>query len=214
MYISMISVLAPTILGASIFNRLSVGLKILAVFIFVTCLLEGVVFIAFRQSVNNMAIFHLYTYLEFGFISAIYYHFYKSNQLRRMLILFQGILFTCISIYSLVAWEYLDKYNSIQRGVEHILLLVSLLLFTLTFLGSSNMRKYRIRPYFILTVGFLIYFSGTFLIFLNANKYIEVDQLSNWSVHSILNIFLNSIYFAVLWTEGKRNVKFRKNLNQ
>lgn len=203
MYISMISILAPAFLGVAVFNRLSSELKVLSVFVLITLVLEAVVFVAFNLGANNMAVFHTFTYVEFSCISLIYYGIFKSKKYIRLMPLVLYLLFLAFSIHSLVNWEFLDRYNSIQRAGEHILVLTYVIVFIASFSRSSNMGRLKLRPMYILSIGFLLYFSGTFLTFLNANNYIEFDDLFNWSIHSILNIFLNTIYFIVLWTASK-----------
>ena len=204
MYISMISILAPTILGAALFNRFPRELKILSIFIFGTCFLELVVYIASLYNVNNMAIFHLFTYMEFGCISLIYYEILKSIKVIRRFIISLSVLFAILSIYILFEWESLSSYNSMQRGLEHVFVLMYIVQFINLFSKRQASERFLMKPYFILSLGFIIYFSGTFLIFLDANRYIRFDQLENWSIHSLLNIMLNTTYFIVLWMGGKR----------
>jgi len=203
MYLSMISILAPTFLGVGLFRSLPRELRILAFFVFATCLLEGVVYVAWLYNVNNLGMFHLFTFVEFIFVSIIYYRLLKSIRVVRYAILALGLFFMTASAYILFKQEYFDQYNSTQRGIEQLIILVYVLLFLYLFSKRLPEERHLLKPYFYLSIGWLIYFSGTFVIFLDAYGYIDLSRFLNWSVHSVLNIFLNAIYFAVFWMAGR-----------
>lgn len=203
MYLSMISVLAPTVLGIALYRTLTKELKILTVFVVATCILEAGVYVSSRYNINNMVAFHLFTYLEFGAVSLIYYHLFRFVRVIRYGIMMSGIIFLALSIYGLFNWEYIDQYNTLQRALEHSIILIYTFVFLVLFFKRLPKEKYLLRPYLYLTLGWCIYFAGTFLVFLDAHSYVDFDDFFNWSVHSVLNIFLNAIYFAALWTGGK-----------
>lgn len=202
-YLSAISILAPTVLGAALFKMLPRELRILANFVFVTCLLEAVAYVASVLYINNLVLFHAFTYIEFGCISFMYFSLFRRIRMVHYAILALSVIFLTISVYLLFAWEYFDHYNSLQRAVEHSIVLMYVLFFFFLFSKRSPTERYLLKPYFILSCGFLIYFSVTFIVFLDANLYIELNNFFNLSVHSVLNIFLNTIYFSVLWIGGK-----------
>ena len=202
-YLSVISILAPTALGAALFKILPRELRILAVFVFVTCLLEAVAYVASILYVNNLVLFHVFTYIEFGCISFMYFSLFRRIRMVRYAILVLSAIFLILSTYLLLAREYFDHYNSLQRVVEHSIVLMYVLFFFFLFSKRSPEERFLLKPYFILSCGFLIYFSMTFIVLLDANHYIELNNFFNWSVHSVLNIFLNGVYFIVLWIGGK-----------
>lgn len=207
MYISMISILAPTFLGVALFKQLPMELKLLALFIFITCIMDGVVYVAWQFNVNNIAVFHLFTYIEFGIISLIYSKLFKAIRVVRYSIMTLSAMFLILSIYLLYKHEHLDTYNSLQRALEHIIVLIYVVLFLFLYSRRHIEERLLLKPYFILSIGFLTYFSLMFLVFLDANNYLGFDNFFNWSIHSVLNIFLNIIYFAVLWIGGKQRIK-------
>ncbi len=150
-----------------------------------------------------MPIFHIYTFVEFIGISGVYYFIFKRNLIYRRLLVALTILFSVLSVISLIYWEGLSRFNTIQRAFEYAILLLYFIMFLSTILRSKAAPLLELHPYFTLTIGFFIYFSGTILLFLNANKFIELDIVNYWFIHGVLNIFLNIIYFVVLWTGTK-----------
>jgi hypothetical protein len=199
----MISVLAPTVLGAVLFKWLPRELKVLAIFIFLTCLLEAFVYVTWQLNVNNQALFHLFTYIEFGCLSLIYFILLRAIRIVRYAIIILGAVFFSLSMYILFKWEYWDSYNSVQRGLEHIIVLMYMILFLFLFSRRLPEERFLLKPYFILSCGFFIYFAVTFLVLLDTKEYVNFNNVFNWSVHSVLNIFLNIVYFIVLWAGGK-----------
>ncbi len=203
MFLSMISILAPTVLGAAIYKMLPRQLKVLALYIFIKFVLEGVVYVTWQLGVNNLALFHLFTYIEFGFISMIYFSLFRMIRFVRYGIIILGSTFLILSVYLLLNYEYLDSFNSLQRGLEHIIVLIYVLFFLFLFSRRSPEERFLLKPYFYLSCGFLIYFSVTFLVLLDTKEYVNFNNFFNWSVHSVLNIFLNAVCFSVIWSGGK-----------
>jgi hypothetical protein len=99
--------------------------------------------------------------------------------------------------------DLVGQYAWILQAMEHSVVLMYVLLFFSLFSKRSTKERFLLKPYCIISFGFLIYFSVTFMVFLDANYYIELNNFFNWSVHSVLNIFLNMIYFSALWVGGK-----------
>lgn len=202
-YISVISILAPTALGAALFKILPRELRAIAILVFATCLLEAVSYVASLLYFNNLFLFHAFTYVEFGCISFMYFSLFRRIRKVRRSILFLGVIFLGLSIYFLLIKEGFDQYNSLQRAVENSIVVVYALFFLFLFSKRTPEERFLLKPYFFLSCGFLIYFSVTFVVFLDANHYIELNNLFNWSVHSVMNILLNAIYFSALWTGGR-----------
>lgn len=204
MHISMLSVLIPTGLCVAIFGRLPVALKVLSVIVFSTFLMQVVAYIFFLKSINNLPLFHAFTFIEFSCISIMYYYIFESDKsLKR----FVGVLVICFlffSIINLVCWESIYMFNSNQRAVEFSLVMLYFLIFFRKVLNGSLELPSLKHPYFILTFGYFIYFAGTIFLFLNANQFIELGIVNYWMIHGILSIFLNIIYFIVLWKGSKQ----------
>ncbi len=203
MHISMLSVLIPTGLSLAVFNRLTMPLKFLAAFLLASCLTQGVIYYYFINSMNNLPLFHLFTFIEFIAISVMYYLIFKSSRTLRTLVVILSISFLLFSIINLFKWEDIYVFNSNQRFAEFIVLLTYFLLFfRIALKGTFNLPLVQ-HPYFILTLGYFIYFTGTIFLFLNANNFIALDIVNYWMIHAILSIFLNVIYFIVLWKGSK-----------
>lgn len=206
MYLSLISYLLPIAFGIIVFKRLPVSLMILAIYIVVAGLMDLGTFIMFTQKLNNMVLFHSHTYVEFLSLSAIYFFVFRHKRILQRVIGILGIVFLCFSLASLIYWEGITQFNSIQRMIEYGILMVYFFIFFSQVINSRRAPFLELHPYFLLTMGLFIYFSGTLLVFLNANNFIELGIVDFWMIHGFLNVFLNIIYAIVLWN-GSRVAK-------
>lgn len=198
----MVSILLPATVGTVLFRQLPVALKILAILIFSLCGFELSSYVLYRYSVSNMFLHHAYTFIEFGLISAIYFVLFKSKSFRISVVVL-GTVFLGLSIGSLFFIENVNDFNSFQRSCEVAILMIYFFVYIYQQMKRRELFQVEFNPYFLLTVGFLIYFSGTFLLFFYANEFIKTSNLSYWIIHCSLNIFLNIIYSIVLWKGSK-----------
>ena len=160
-------------------------------------------FILFQYRMNNMIVYHLHTFVEFLSLSAVYFLIFRDSPRMRRSIIVVSFAFLILSIVSLVMWQGILEFNSIQRMIEYGILMFY---FIAHFSSIINFRKapfLELHPYFVLTTGLFIYFSGTLLVFLSANNFIDIGILNFWIIHSLLNVFLNITYSVVIWNGSK-----------
>lgn len=151
--------------------------------------------------VNNLFLFHLYTPVEFGFISTVYFTIFKKWSYKK-LILVISISFLSYLILSIFNSD-LKRFDALNRTIESGILLVYFSIYLIEVLKNSKEPYLEIHPYFILTVGFVLYFAGTIIVFFISNNLDSNAFIPIWAIHSILNIFLNSIYSVVIWRSKK-----------
>lgn len=206
MYLSLISNLLPISFAFVVIRKLPVSLMILAFYVLISGCLDLTTFILFYQKINNMFIYHLHTMVELLSLSAIYYYVFKENHTIRKVIVILSAGFVCFSLFSILKLEQITEFNSIQRMLEYGILMVYFFIFFSQVINSRRAPFLELHPYFVLTMGLFIYFSGTLLVFLNANNFIELGIVDFWMIHGFLNVFLNIIYTIVLWN-GSRVAK-------
>lgn len=204
MYISMLSALIPAVIGVLVLNRVSLAIRFIIGFVICSILLQIITFIFYLNSLNNLPFFHIYTYLEFGVISIVYYLVLDTYHKRRILLLFLIVGFVIFSIINLVKWENIFTYNSNQRLAEFLVVFVFIIVYMTTILRTRSQGNIENQPYSVLSFGFLVYFTGTLLLFLNASNLMNLGIKNDWVLHSILNIFINIVYFIVIWMSSRR----------
>lgn len=203
--IASISILAPALVGAIVFFKLSNTLKTLATFVFVGVCFEIVVFSFAKCRINNLFLFHIYTFFEFGALSFFFFQLARSQFLK--IFILSGIaVFVGFSIYEYTYGLRLSEFNSFQRIVENLLLLI----FILAAFAEMSLSKVPIfieySPYFIVVVGLLLYVLGTTLLYVFSHYMIARHANSYWILHGVFRTTFNlSIAFA-LW-KGRFELK-------
>ncbi len=204
-YIALGSSFVPATIGLFHFRKQQKALKILsafAVFCAVTELVNLV--IVMKYKINVFPLHHTYTVIEFScalIISSIILYPAKNDRIRYFFIFVLVLSFTLID---LTFFESLDMLNSIPRVIEGLTMIaVSILFFYKIFVTPEvvDILKY---PYFWLFTGWLIYFSGTFFLFVYSYK--TGMTITYPIIHSVLYIFLNLVYTYVLWLGSRKSI--------
>jgi hypothetical protein len=193
----MYSIIAPVVIGAIFYFKLPGALKILCWLLFATLIMEGIGLWLFQLKVNNLFIFHLYSYIEFGLITLIYYQL-STNQMWKRLLVITFFVFLLFSGVVLAFYQGLDSFNSLQRNAEGIILMVYFFAFIRQYSLFESRRRKLLKPFFWLTYGYFIYFAGTIFLFIFANEILSDKMNDYWTIHGVFNIFLNIIYAVVL----------------
>lgn len=200
--ISAFSIMAPILIGAIYFRKLSFTIRLLFAFVLVTGLLELLSGVMMYANMNNLFLFHLHVYLEFITIAVIYFLTYDSV-LWRGVALVSIAFFLVFSLFNALFVEHMGDFNSNQRYVEGLLVIFMCVGYFISLLRRPIHRYLERQPMFWLTSGFLIYFAGTLYLFLFSKELMAINDFHFWQIHAILNIGLNAIYVVAFLKERK-----------
>ena len=195
-YASFFSVLLPLTAAITTYKSLTGTLRILSVFVFFTALIEISSMILSLQLINNMFLFHLFTLIEFAFLMAFFGHI-SGNSKARIIALITAIAFIGYALTEASIHQSFDHFNSQQRSVEGIIILLCCINYFITLIRNDRIEM--ANPLLWLVSGLFIYFSGTLFLFAYADKYLISSEHNYWTIHSILNIFLNLTFAISLW---------------
>lgn len=200
--ISAFSIIAPILVGAICFRSLSTTIRVLFVFVLLTGALELTSGWMMAHKINNLALFHLHVYVEFTAITALFFLTYDSVLWRGIALSFFGIFMT-YSLVNLVFYEDWSRFNSNQRYVEGLMIIVMCVGYFISLLRRPIHRYLEKQPMFWLTSGFLIYFAGTLYLFLFSKELLAINDYQYWEIHAVLNTGLNVIYVVAFLKERK-----------
>ena len=163
-YISFFSAFLPTVVGIYRFNKMQKTLRILSVF----CIIK-VIFVCLGaylgyNGINNMPVIHIYTPFEFSFFCIIV-STTMSKKFKKILILL-AILFTVFCIINAMYLQSIKDFNAIPRGIAGLILICVCSYFFYNLFISENTIDIIRYPFFWLNAALLIYFSGTFFLFI------------------------------------------------
>lgn len=161
-------------------------------------IIELVASTMFEKKINNMVMYHIQTFVEFYFLIFVYYRIMRRINSQKMV-----RLFAVIFLFASMLFYFRDsvyEFNTGQRYIEMILLMFTMFVFLYEMTLYDSALRIRKSPFFWLTAGYLIYFSGTLLLFLLQQRFVDSGFNDYWVVHGIFNIFLNLVLTFVLWT--------------
>lgn len=203
-YLSVFLSITTGVVCVLLFKRQQKVLKILSTFLILMLAIQFVVMYLNLNRINNLFLFHLYTPIEFGLLSIIL-SLINSRKKTKLIINGICILFILFCIFSALFIEPLSAFNSIARGIEGVLAIVLSIYFFYALFNDDDTKDLLKYPYFWLFSGWLIYFSGTFFLFMYANNQ-GIATLTYPIIHSVLNIFLNLVYIYVLWLGSRKSI--------
>lgn len=194
--LSTLSILAPLVVGAIFYFRMALFTQWLFGFVVFTFLGEVASRVLFELGINNMYLFHVYSFGEVFFICMIYRSL-SNTERQRNIILIGFLIFQSISILNLVFFENIEHFNSVQRYVEMMIVYSLLSNFIVRAVNDPTRRPFEQDPAILLTLGLMIYFLGTLFLFIYGNEVLSGSNNNYWILHGIFNIFLNAVYVLV-----------------
>jgi hypothetical protein len=199
-YGSILSVLPPGIMAVYAWKYVRLPLKFVCILILFTALMEGMGYLFFRNGINNLWLFHLFTWVE-ALLFVCYLYTLTTSRVFRNIYLFSGIAFFTVSACLLFFGEHYLSYNSTQRGIGSIWACLMCFCYFINLLREARIKDLKRFPHYWMVSGFLLYFAGMFLVNLlqNYNMTYNAIAFNIFVTHSILNILLNAVYIFVLY---------------
>lgn len=196
--VSFWSVCLPILLIVLYFRKFERALKILSAFLFFSAAIDVYGVSLALKGNNNLYLFHIHTIVEFVFLVLVFQQI-LNKKLFWIIGSVIGGLFILISIYLYFNNNGYEKFNSVSRGIEGIIMIVICLFFLMKVFSEEKIQELSNYPYFLLTCGLLIYFSGTLFLFLSN---VGLNR-TFFTIHSVLNFILN-IFFALTFFKGRK----------
>lgn len=195
------SALIPLGLGIFRWKRLSYELKILSAYLLLSAIIDIISAHYAHRNINNLAIYYLFTFLEFIIFSYLYYIIYDKIRLKR-LIQWIAILFS-VFIIADVYIEGSQSYAAIPRTVESIIFTIYSTIYLYFVLGENENASLKNESLFWINGGVLVFFAGTLLFFslstfILANADLEL-QKKLFITPSILNIIQKILFTISIW---------------
>lgn len=140
------------------------------------------------QSPKFITLLFSFTVIEYSFICYFFYLTFPKEQIKRI-ILFLWISFLVFAFIDFFYINESQKFDSIASGIESLIIITVCVYFIFSQIkGVNNLVIYSTFSFWI-AVSFLIYFSGTFFLYIlteNMMKDLEFQKL-----YFIINIAFN-----------------------
>ncbi|MBD3289530.1 hypothetical protein GF337_12065 [candidate division KSB1 bacterium] len=184
-YFSMISNFIPLIVGLKLYRNLDRNLKVLLCFISIKILTDAIVSVVALHQLNNMWLFHIYTLIEYTFLTFILSNWQQvrfSKDILRISILLFALIWV-ISKFTFENFAVFDKYTSAFSST----LLTGFSLLTLFHIMKDNLGGILHDHRFWVSFAILLYSAGNFFTFALATLFL-------WSPHNIIHFLSNLCY--------------------
>lgn len=112
---------------------------------------------------NNLALFHLFTPLEYTVLSLLYYNVLSSVRLKRVILVSIPVFVLTAAVFSLFIQKYDTDSNSYVTILESILIFLSSMFFLREVLLLQQVTSLHRFPLFWVSVGILFYFTGSLI---------------------------------------------------
>jgi len=200
--LSSYSAVIPLIIGIFYIRTFNLVLKVLFCYLFFSFLFEIYTIYLIQLNQYNLFSYYLFSVVEFSIFTFIYMTLFRFKQKLSISIIF-------ILIFILVA--YIDynhingheHMNELSRNVESIILIIFAILF-FRHIILNPLKENLVTSYsFWFNTAIIVYFSGSFFIFLFSNYMLDKSPstfLAIYAIHSFFNITFN-ILLAVALTK-------------
>lgn len=198
-------ILLPIIIGIVFYRHYNRGLRILCIHLFIACVVDvSAQLLRFLNS-NNLPLLHVYTLTEFTLLYLFFEHYWNNFFSKRVLRSI-AIGFVTFSVINSLFIQNIYTFNSYARGLEALLMIIFSLLSFYKIFQDPSVRMEQ-QPVLWIIAGILIYFSGSFTLFVLSNYILPLGVTLNfqiWAVHAFLSILLYVFISIGLWKMRKR----------
>jgi len=149
---------------------------------------------------NNLYLTHVFPVIEFALLVCFF-----RETLSKKAITILIISFTILSILNVLFFENLNEFNTLARAVEALLLIIISLMYFYSLLRDLSEKYLEQSPLFWVATSILIYFSGSFFIFIYGNYIMPSAKLSLtfWAIHALFSILKYILFTVALWINPK-----------
>jgi len=166
-------------------------LRVILFYILYCALNEGFSF--YLQSIRSSSVVYLFlffTIVEYSFFCYFIYVILPKGSIKRSIV----YIWTAFLLFALIDYIFFSKpleWDSIVSGVECIIVLCLCIYYLYSQIkGTNNLLIYSTFDFWVV-IAFLIYFSGTFFLYLMTDR--MMHNLSFQKLYLIINIAFNII---------------------
>lgn len=166
-------------------------------------------FISFLLQVNSTIWFMVYPIMEF---LVMYYFFRKLFGEKHKAIINKFLIaFLLAAVALLVIWLYTGKSqtDSLLTVIQTIFVYTTAFLWFKEIFSEMKLASLWHSPAFYFVSGFIMYFSGTFFLFVMTDIVFTEDEMNRyWILNVILSLLLNTILTIGVWKGQNKSIRY------
>lgn len=186
------ALIPPLITGILYYRKAPKSIRTIILLVMVSSITTLASAILWHRKVNNLPLLHLYTVLEFFFLS-LFYMVVLPPALKKRIVLAVCIVFVLFALTNSLCFQSIISHNSYTRGLEAFLIILYSLLFYYRMYSHPGEEDIGRSPYFFINTGYFIYFSASFFLFILSNRLSVSVELRHifWGIHAV---FMGVLY--------------------
>jgi hypothetical protein len=188
-------------------NR-SLWVKVLFLYVIFSCLVDTLLLlldtVSHRSTIFNLL--SVFTLVEYSVFSYVLYSVITNRMFRGVILASSGIFFV-FSIYYFLTVKN-NTFDSLPASIESILIVAYSIFYLFDQMNKPQVIFIYQEPHFWFVVAFIIYFSGTLFLFIQASNLTKEVRDNFWKI-SLISLIIKNILFAIAFSTQKA-----KNLHQ
>jgi hypothetical protein len=150
-----------------------------------------------------------FTIIEYSIFTFVLYTILE-NKIFRKIIVFSSIAFYIFtSIYFITVQG--TSFDSLPASIEAILIVAYSIFYLFDQMNKPQVMFIYQEPTFWFIVGFIIYFSGTLFLFIQASHLDREIRDNFWKINLFLNIAKNILFAVAFSTKKSKSLQFSDN---
>ena len=194
-------IVVPVAIGILRFRHLGTAMKAMACYAFLGGLTQLASSYLNGLHYNNLWLLHFYTPLEFACI-LWFYSIVLQGFIKKAVFLWSAVGFAVLSALNSQFLQHPETFNTYARSLEGLLVILLCLIWCYRTLLEMKIRRLEQDPVFWVNTGFLLYFSGTVLLFAFSNYIVGINRALNlyiWAFHALFSLLLYFFITIGLW---------------
>ena len=191
-------------------EKTTIPLKVILFYIVYSFINDIALKAVFRNEQLVEVLLRIFTVVEYSLFSLFFYLVVKSAIIKKVII---GLSFV---FFAITFYNYYNNprasFDSIPVSVESILIIIYCLYYFYERISEPQVTFIYSSYHFWVIIGILIYLSGAFFLFTQADNLSNQDKSNYWIIVYMTNI-LKNIFFSVAFYIKKNPTKnpLRKN---
>lgn len=199
-----LTIIVPILFAVSKYHFLSLELKIASWYLFLsgaTNLLTSV--LAFK-SISNMPVMHIYTCLEMVLLGLFYRVILQGTRVSKS-IPYIIAAFVVACIINVLYFQDIFTFNTYTKSLEALIIIFLAVCYFKNKLDSIAANINPNNTILFINSGLLLYFSGSFVVFIIENINIHSTQFwfVMWNIHGTLVVALYQLFAIAIWKYKK-----------
>ena len=187
-------------------NR-SLWVKVLFLYVIFSFLIDTLLLrldtVSHRTVIYN--VLSVFTLIEYSVFSYVLYSIIDNRIFRAIILVSSGIFFVFAIFYFLTVKN--NTFDSLPASIESILIVAFSIFYLFDQMSKPQVIFIYQEPNFWFVVGFIIYFSGTLFLFIQASNLTKEVRDNFWKINLFSNIIKNILFAIAFSTKKSKNLQ-------